>query len=949
MVGPLTAIPPAELRFGRFRLDAATDRLFEGDREVELSPRAFAVLKALVSRAGELLPNAALLSAAWPGESRQGNSLSRCISEIRLALGEDDAGPRFVVEVPRRGYRLTARVTEIDLAQARASSAWAASRLRGPVGGLIGRDAAVAEIVAAIRTRRLVSLVGPGGIGKTTVARAVADRVAERFADGVVFVDLGSVASPDLVAGVVASAIGARVKPDDCVPTILEHLADRDLLLVLDTCEHVLEPVADLAERLIQAVPTLNLLVTSREALQACEEWVRQLPPLELPPAEGALTAEDARAFPSVQLFVERASAASENFQFDAASVAPVIEICRKLDGIPLAIDIVAARVAGIGLRELSDRLTGSFALSARGRRTALARQQTLRATLDWSYALLSTDEQGMLHRLSAFAGGFALEAAHDVAADDGWPFHKSELLLADLVAKCLVTVDTSSEPIVYRLLDTTRAYALERLDAGGGAREARRRHALRCCHDLATAEEDWERLPASEWLQLYTPLIVDIRSALAWCFGPDGDPAIGVELAALSTPVWFQLRADGEYLRHAQAALRAIDAQLVSNDLLAIRLHLGCGHALVQNQGPSRTGNPHFYAALALADRIGVGEFQLRAAWALAGEFILGADYASAAKYAERMERALGSDLEGPGSLIYRRNMAQVLHFLGDQAGARSFAEALKDIPAPRSRFAINTTVQLDHQAVVDVVFARILWLQGYPDQAMARVRRAIARAEVVKLPFTMAYVLAGGACPLAMWTGDIASAKRWTADLARHAKANGHHYYASWAACFELALETWADPPGSAEARLRLATREPRQLDEMAVISPSLLNTVSIDRANAGLAGWCLAENIRVRAERERRLGRESAAEALMLCALRVAERQGVHAWRLRAATSLADLWIHQSREDEANELLTDALSPFTEGFATRDLQRARALLRRARSLGDRDRIGGPMVGAL
>jgi hypothetical protein len=245
--------------------------------------------------------------------------------------------------------------------------------------------------------------------------------------------------------------------------------------------------------------------------------------------------------------------------------------------------------------------------------------------------------------------------------------------------------------------------------------------------------------------------------------------------------------------------------------------------------------------------------------------------------------------------------------------------------------------------------VLARILWLQGYPDQAMARVHRALARADVVKLPFTMAYVLAGGACPLAMWTGDIASATRWTADLARHAQAHGHHYYAAWAAGFELALETLADPPGSAEARLRLATREPRQLDELAVIAPSLLNAVSIERANAGLAGWCLAENIRVRAERERSLGSECAAEALLHRALRIAERQGVHAWRLRAATSLAELWISQDREEESLALLSGALNLFTEGFATRDVKRAGALVRglkasRGHAVADETAVGAP-----
>jgi len=338
-----------------------------------------------------------------------------------------------------------------------------------------------------------VTIVGPGGIGKTTVAMATADHLRASYPHGVYFIDLASIADPLLISATIASALGLATISQDPLLSVIEFLTGKQMLITLDNCEHVIEAAAVVAEKLLRGASGVNVIATSREPLRAKGEWVLRLAPLELPPAGAALSADDALGFSAIQLFTERAMASLHTFELSDADVPTVADICHKLDGLPLAIELAAARVELFGIRGLAACLDDRLGLLTRGRRTAMPRQQTLRATLDWSYELLSRAEQIALRRLAVFTGPFDARSASAVIVDTD--VHAANVLdvLTSLAAKSLVAAHAAGEQVRYRLLDTSRVYALEKLEESHERDEIKRRHALLCCCSWGKDDPDWE------------------------------------------------------------------------------------------------------------------------------------------------------------------------------------------------------------------------------------------------------------------------------------------------------------------------------------------------------------------------------------------------------------------------------------------------------------------------
>jgi predicted ATPase/DNA-binding winged helix-turn-helix (wHTH) protein len=529
---------PAGIAFGRFLLLPHRRELLANGRPVKLGGRAFDVLMALIEAHGAVVSKNALMARVWPDRIVEENNLQWQISALRAAFGADR---NLIRTVSGRGYQFTAGIDTVygspegdagtetaaqpDTCAARPDEGipreLPPTNLPEPVSELIGRDGVLDEILSLTAAHRLVTLTGAGGIGKTRLALAAARGLLPQFADGVWLAEFSPIADPGLVPVTVAAAIGLDLGGGEVsAERVSRALAGRRLVLVLDTCEHVIGAAATLGEAVLRAGGTLHLLATSREPLRAEGEWVYPIPPLAVP-AEDAEDADDLLRYGGVRLFVERLRAAEPHFAPDRGSVAMITAICRRLDGIPLAIELAAARAAVLGVEEVAAHLDDRFRILTGGRRTALPRHQTLRATLDWSYELLSEPERVVLRRLAVFAGVFRLEAASVVIASS--EIAPAEVVdgIANLVAKSLVTGVAGTAVARYRLLDTMRAYGLEKLAESGEREWLARRHTEHYRDLFERAEAEWETRPTVAWPAQYAAEIDNLRAATIFVLAP--------------------------------------------------------------------------------------------------------------------------------------------------------------------------------------------------------------------------------------------------------------------------------------------------------------------------------------------------------------------------------------------------------------------------------------------
>jgi len=491
-VATLTGVSAeSSFSFGRFRLLPGQQILLEDEKPVRLGSRALGILTMLVEHAGELVGKDELTARVWPDTFVEESSLRVHIAGLRRALGDGHAGNRYVANIPGRGYRFVAPVAaseETGPAAPRPPTAAPTHNLPASLIRMIGRDAVTSTLSAELPRRRFMTIVGPGGIGKTTVALAMANGLIAAYRDGVRYVDLAALTRPSLLPSTLAFVFGLPTRAGNRVPQLIGFLRDKKMLVVFDSCEHVVESAATLAVDLLKSAPGLNILATSREPLCAEGECVRRLMPLKAPAATRKLSATEALAFPAVQLFVERAIERLDAFELTDVDAPIVAEICRKLDGIALAIELAASRVDAFGLRELATLLNDRFRLLMRGRRTALRRHQTLSAALDWSYEFLQECERTILRRLAVFDSYFTLESAIAVAGDSKIAALDVINALADLVANSLVAADIGNDIVHYRLLETTRVYARGKLADSGELAHVTQRHAENLQNVLAQA-----------------------------------------------------------------------------------------------------------------------------------------------------------------------------------------------------------------------------------------------------------------------------------------------------------------------------------------------------------------------------------------------------------------------------------------------------------------------------
>ena len=461
------------ISFGPFRVNRARRLIERNGEAVQVGGRAFDILAHLLEHAGQVVGKAELLQQVWPNSIVEEGSLRFHIAELRKALGEG----RYITNIAGQGYSFVAPVSRLPGEPSVDVRSTPARPLPPRPRRLVGRDQVLKTLAEQRLEHRCVTVVGPGGVGKTSVALALAHELASQFDGDTCFFDVGSIFNPGLPAGGLASALGIPVLPTGAAPSISTFLQQRRMLLVLDGCEPDVDAAAALAEQIFRETSHVHILATSREALRADGEHVHRLLPLDYPAAGAGRTVREALSFAAVEFFVERAASSLHSFVLTDEEAPLVSAICRKLDGLALAIELAAGRIGAYGVREVVRQLEGQFALLWPARRTAVARHKTLSAALEWSYQLLSVREQAVFRRLGIFAGAFTLEMATAMVADEEISREEAIQLLGSLVSKSLVQFNMEGSHGFYRLLDITRSYAFDKLGEMDEKRWAADRH----------------------------------------------------------------------------------------------------------------------------------------------------------------------------------------------------------------------------------------------------------------------------------------------------------------------------------------------------------------------------------------------------------------------------------------------------------------------------------------
>lgn len=528
-----------EFRFGSFKLLPGQAVLLKNDEPVRLGSRATEILILLVRHAGVLVTKQQIMEEVWPDIVVVEANLSVHMSALRRALEDDDAASPYVVTVPGRGYRFAAAVTVAEQEQPYdTSAAEGRSNLPLLLTRLIGRTEILDSLTRQLPHQRLTTIVGTGGVGKTALALHAAERQLPFWRDGVWVADFASLADADLVPTTLATVLGLEVRSKNPVPAIISALADKQTLLLFDNCEHVIEAVTMLANAILQSARSVAILATSRETLTIPGETVLRLEPLGVPPETELVGTREALHYAAVQLLRERVQAVDAEFELGDEDALAASLICRKLGGVPLAIEFASALVPIFGLSGLSTRLDDRLRLLAGGQRAALPRHRTLNAALDWSYQLLDSSEQLALRRLAVFTGGFTIDAACAVI-DEAWEEVTVAETIARLVRKSLISPDMRDSTLRFRLLETTRAFSLDTLEAANEARETERRHAEYFARTLLGKG----RLPpASQDYRAFTPDLDNVRAALRWAMSENGDQKLALAIGAGALPIWFGL-----------------------------------------------------------------------------------------------------------------------------------------------------------------------------------------------------------------------------------------------------------------------------------------------------------------------------------------------------------------------------------------------------------------------
>ncbi|MCB4859657.1 winged helix-turn-helix domain-containing protein [Sphingobium sp. PNB] len=942
--------------FGPFCLSPAERLLTRDGEPVEIGGRSFDLLVALTEQPGQVLSKRELLQRVWADVVVEDGSLRFHMAGLRKLLGDGADGARYIATQVGVGYAFVAPLEKLGPAGDPVSSivsgindisSWSsasAPNLPPRIPRLIGRERDVELLIDRVSDTPLFTIVGPAGVGKTSLAVEIGHELVAEFHDQVAFVDFGMLENPAVVQPMIAGAMGISVQSEDPLAVILGHIRDKRFLLILDNCEHVIAPTADIVERILDEAPNARVLATSREPLRVRGEHVHRLDALSYPDNPAGKSLEELLAYSSVQLFCERAAAADSSLEVNEESARIIASMCKRLDGMALPIELAAVRVATHGLSATARQLGERFSLGWPGRRTAQPRQQTLQATLDWSYDLLSDVEQAVLERLAIFVGPFSIDAALEVAADSEIGSDKVAVALDELTSKSLIATTRARGGGTYRLLEMTRAYARERLRKRGPEHydAAARRHASFFLSELeAAAELDDDVLHDARPLRQQ---LGNIRSALEWSFGHDGDLKLAVRLAAASSPVFLNLSHLIECRTWCARALTELD-EAQHGGSIELELQGALGISLMFTRGNSAAAGSALTRALDVATAVDDRWTQLCMLGRLHIFHERIGEYDVATSYAQRAVE-VAEVLAEPEALGIAYSLAGISHHLeGNLDRARRELELSLQNSPPSDR-ARTVRYGFDHRNRSAIALARTLWLSGHAERAGQVARDAVREAAQLEHPVTLCIALIW-ALSVYTWMGDLDAAEEALDAFKTCAEVNALGPYVAAAGGFRGELAILRGDPSTALgaleeslSRLRAARYELLTTTFSLSLTRGLmlgdrfreahdLVDATIARCEANGERFTSPDLLRAKAEIQRREGNVEASEGTLEDALLLAREQGAKAWELRAAVDLADLQASAGRRDDARTILETASAGFRQAGHNSDLARAERLL--------------------
>jgi predicted ATPase len=937
-----------EYIFEPFRFVPSQQLLLHHNTPVRIGGRSLDILAELVKRPGELVSKRELIERVWPQFVVAESNLKVHVAALRRALGEGGREARYIATVAGRGYRFVAPLTQ----KIRESPSqpdllmWERMRkLPAAATQTTGRAETIAALRCTLQQRRFVTIVGPGGIGKSTVALAVAETFIAQAGVEICFVGLSPLSEEKFVVGAVATALGMTIHSGDGVDALITSLRERRLLLVLDNCEHVIDAVAALVDHIVNGALNVRILATSREPLRSASEYVYRLTPLAYPASWSQLTAAQALAFPSILLFTLRASECLDGYELSDVDAPAVAEICSRLEGIPMAIELAATRMDALGASALAARLGNRFELLKRGRRGALQRHKTITASLDWSYELLPDQERTILRSLSVFTGAFTLEAAAGLCQDERNNAQAIVEGVANLVDKSLLTADVSNPCVHYRLLDTTKAYALEKLDECGETDAMRRRHLAYHQAIFERATGAWDALSDIDWLAQYGRYLDDVRAALAWAFSPSGSPTLGIALTVAAIPLWMQLSLLEECHQCVERALAIAEDGVRPNAQQELLLCAAAGAAALYASGPVPASELAWRRALKLADTQQNSEYQLMALWGIAVCRCYAGELQAVLELAERFQRLASAAGSGTVPSGMDRLIATALHYSGDQPAAGSRLRALLKNYTPPLHSSRLTRYQLNHRSATLSTLANVLWLQGFPDQAAEVVREALQQARNARHAPSVMFAITNAAFPVMVQIGDYVAADALLAELASYQQKHAFTLWDNLWSCLHATLqvlrgEAGAIPPlQRAVAKLQAVSHHPGLPSYLGTLAAALgaqgqaeASLATIDEAlafcEAGEERCYYAELLRIKGTLLQ-ANNPAAATQCYEQARAVAISQGALAWQLRAVMSHTRMKIDEGGGQAERRMLQDVYHTFSEGFDSVDLREAQRLL--------------------